>query len=97
MAMSKVNPSMMVAVAQDLDSKNEEWAMAVKRIYQLQAEMDGMWDGNANDNFNRIFNEEMKLYQGLYQMMGEYSGAIKTAAQSYVQGEEEVRNIMSRQ
>lgn len=97
MAMSKVNPTMMMAVAQELDSKNEEWAMAVKRIYQLQAEMDSMWDGSANDNFNRIFGEDMKLYQSLYQMMGEYSSAIKTAAQNYVQGEEEVRNIMSRQ
>lgn len=97
MAMSKVNPNMMVSIAQELDGKNEEWSASVKHIYQLQGELDAMWDGTANDNFNRIFGEELKLYQSLYQMMGEYSSAIRTAAQNYVQSEDEIRNIMSRQ
>ncbi|MCI8441761.1 MAG: WXG100 family type VII secretion target [Provencibacterium sp.] len=92
----RVTPEMMVNVSQSVDSKIDEWQRSVNKIYSLVQEMDTMWDGMANDTLNNTFQENIPKYNALTQMMTEYSTAIKQAANTYVNGEEEVKNIVSR-
>jgi len=96
MANMEITPSMMNQVASDIKNKIEEWRSAVKQIYQLQAELDAMWDGVAIEEFKRMFAEDQPKYEKLARMMDEYQEALVTMANNYVQGDNEAKAIISR-
>ena len=77
----RVIPEEMMSKAQSISTKIEEWNQKVNNIYKLQAELDGMWDGNANDTFNAQWNEDRTKYNTLTQVMQEYCHAVVKAAQ----------------
>lgn len=90
----RVIPEEMMSKAQSISTKIEEWNQKVNNIYKLQAELDGMWDGNANDTFNAQWNEDRTKYNTLTQVMQEYCQAVVKAAQLYAAREQEVVNII---
>lgn len=90
----RVIPEEMMSKAQNINAKIEEWNQKVNNIYRLQAELDGMWDGNANDTFNAQWNEDRTKYNNLTQVMQEYCRAINNAAQLYSEREQEIVNII---
>ena len=90
----RVIPEEMMNKAQSISTKIEEWNQKVNNIYKLQAELDGMWDGNANDTFNAQWNEDRTKYNTLTQVMQEYCQAVVKAAQLYAEREQEVVNII---
>ena len=96
MASMEITPSMMTQVAADIKTKIEQWRAAVKQIYQLQAELDAMWDGAAIEEFKRMFAEDHPKYERLARMMDEYQEALVTMANNYVQGDNEAKAIISR-
>ena len=96
MASMEITPSMMNQVAMDIRTKIDEWRSTVKQIYQLQAELDAMWEGNASDEFNRQFQEDQPKFDNLARMMDEYHQAIVTIADNYVQGDTEAKSYISR-
>jgi WXG100 family type VII secretion target len=91
-----VTPQTMNTIANDIENKINDWTDAVQKIYKLKDEMDAMWDGTANDTFNNMFAEDAPKFNNLAKLMQEYSTAIKTAANKYIQGEEEVKGIVSK-
>ena len=91
-----VTPQTMNTIANDIENKINDWTDAVQKIYKLKDEMDAMWDGTANDTFNNMFAEDAPKVNNLAKLMQEYSTAIKTAANKYIQGEEEVKGIVSK-
>lgn len=96
MSSMEITPSMMVSIAGDIKKKMEEWESNVTKIYQLHAELDAMWDGNANAEFNRMFEEDRQKFTRLSAMMDEYQSMILAAASNYTAGEEEAKTIVSR-
>lgn len=96
MASMEITPSMMNQVAMDIRTKIDEWRSTVKQIYQLQVELDAMWEGNASDEFNRQFQEDQPKFDNLARMMDEYQQAIVTIADNYVQGDTEAKSFISR-
>lgn len=96
MASMEITPSMMNQVASDIKNKIGEWRSAVKQIYQLQAELDAMWDGVAIEEFKKMFAEDQPKYEKLAQMMDEYQEALVTMSNNYVQGDNEAKAIISR-
>lgn len=91
-----VTPQTMNTIANDIENKINDWTDAVQKIYKLKDEMDAMWDGTANDTFNNMFAEDAPKFNNLAKLMQEYSTAIKNAANKYIQGEEEVKGIVSK-
>ena len=91
-----VTPQTMNTIANDIENKINDWTDAVQKIYKLKDEMVAMWDGSANDAFNNMFAEVAPKFNNLAKLMQEYSTAIKTAANKYIQGEEEVKGIVSK-
>ena len=91
-----VTPQTMNTIANDIENKINDWTDAVQKFYKLKDEMDAMWDGTANDTFNNMFAEDAPKFNNLAKLMQEYSTAIKTAANKYIQGEEEVKGIVSK-
>ena len=96
MAQTLVTPEVMISLATNIEAKIEDWNTAVNKIYQLQAEMDAMWDGDANDSFNALFEADKVKFNQLSSVMQEYASAIKQAANNYIQGEQEVNTIVQR-
>lgn len=60
-----VAPDTMQKLATLVENKIDEWNNAVQAIYQLQSEMDSMWDGDANNAFNQIFEEDKTKFSRL--------------------------------
>ena len=96
MAQLMVTPEQMNLIATNIEEKIQEWQDAVQKIYQLAEEMDAMWDGTANDSFNTLFSEDSVKFNNLTTLMQEYATAIRTAANNYIEGEEEVKGIVTR-
>lgn len=96
MASMEITPGMMNQVAADIKVKISEWRNAVKQIYQLQAELDAMWEGAAIEEFKKMFLEDQPKYERLAAMMDEYQEALITMANNYVQGDNEAKAIISR-
>ena len=96
MAQILVTPEQMNVMAGNIEEKIQERQEAVQKIYQLHAEMDAMWDGTANDSFNAVFKEDEPKFNNLTALMQEYAAAIRTAANNYIEGEEEVKSIVTR-
>lgn len=92
---TSVNPQEMLSTAKSLADKIGEWNQKVGEIYKLQSELDYMWDGNANAAFNNQWADDKVKYDQLSQLMAEYCEAISTAANLYIQREEEVHNIVA--
>lgn len=91
-----VSPEQMNQIAADIDAKIQDWQAAVQKLYTLHQEMDAMWDGTANDSFNNMFNDDLQKFNRLTSFMQEYATAIRTVANNYITGEEEVSAIVTR-
>jgi len=96
MAQTLVTPETMVTLAGGIEGKIGDWNTAVNSIYRLAAEMDAMWDGDANDAFNAQFADDKVKFQKLSTVMTDYTTAIKTAAKNYTAGEAEAKTIVTR-
>ena len=96
MAQMTVTPETMGTIAGDIEGKIGEWNDAVQKIYKLKEEMDAMWDGSANDTFNNLFADDAPKFNNLSTLMQDYATAIRTAANKYIQSEEEVKSIVSK-
>ena len=96
MSQITVTPQTMISLAEGIEDKIDERNNSVTAIYRLNDEMDAMWDGTANDTFNQMFQEDSTKFKSLSQVMQEYATAIKTAANKYIQSEDEVKGIVSR-
>ncbi len=90
-----VNPEEMIATANNIKGEIEAWNAAVADIYALQAELDAMWDGDANTEFNNQWAEDRPKYDTLAQAMTEYCQTVADAANLYIQREDEIRGIVA--
>lgn len=90
-----VTPAEMNQIASNIEEKISDWNQAVTKIYSLKDEMDAMWDGTANDTFNNMFAEDATKYNTLSSIMSDYAAAIRTAANKYIEAEQEVKTIVS--
>lgn len=95
MAEIKVTTEGMRNAASEFNAKMGEWEGMVNQIWSLLADLDAMWDGDANDAFNALIDEDKPKFEKLYMMMETYKDAIATAAQKYEEGEEEIKTIVT--
>lgn len=95
MAEIRVSTEGMRNAANDFEARMSDWKAMVDNIWGLLAELDAMWDGDANTAFNALVDEDKPKFERLYSMMEEYKNAINTAAQKYDATEEEVKGIVT--
>ena len=91
----RVSTEGMRNAANDFEARMSDWKAMVDNIWGLLAELDAMWDGDANTAFNALVDEDKPKFERLYSMMEEYKNAINTAAQKYDATEEEVKGIVT--
>lgn len=92
----RVTPEEMTQASNKVTQNIEQWNAGVDSIYKLTEELDAMWDGLANDAFNQRIGEDRPQYARLGAMMEEYSRAINIAASNYLQGEQQVSELVRR-
>ncbi|MGN0692574.1 MAG: WXG100 family type VII secretion target [Oscillospiraceae bacterium] len=90
----QVNPDEMNTQAQALDQIIGDWEDSVREITSLKQELDGMWDGLANDSFNERWENDLNKYNSLSLVMEDYRRAVVDAAKKYEQYEQEIKGIV---
>lgn len=83
MAQIEVRPEEMKRISSEINNLIEEYQQSVNRLYQLNAEMDALWDGDANNAFNDSFNNDKPKFMNLINMMNEYNQALTVIANNY--------------
>lgn len=96
MAKIELSTENMRQAASDFAVKIEAWSSLKDEIWALLADLDAMWDGDANNAFNALIAEDEPKFTRLLEMMETYKEAINTAAAKYDEGENEIKNIVSR-
>lgn len=95
MAEIRVNTENMRTAANYFQDKITDWKELVQQLWTLTQELDGMWDGDANEAFNDMISSDRPRFDQLASMMETYKQAIETAAARYDSGEAEVKGIVS--
>lgn len=90
----KVDPEVMENQATTLDNIIGEWSTQVKNITSLKQELDGMWDGLANDSFNARWENDLQKYNSLQLVLEDYRRAIIEAVTKYATYEQEINAIV---
>lgn len=90
----KVDPEVMINQAKTIDSLIGQWSEAVRAITALKDELDGMWDGLANDQFNLRWQEDLNKYNSLLVVLESYRRAIEEAVAKYEMYEAEIAAIV---
>ena len=90
----KVDPAVMTDQANKLDSLTGQWSDSVREITQLKQELDGMWDGLANDQFNARWENDLNKYNNLQVVLESYRRAIQDAVAKYEDYENEIAGIV---
>lgn len=90
----KVDPEVMTEQANTLDSLTGQWSDSVRDITALKEELDGMWDGLANDQFNVRWDEDLNKYNSLTVVIESYRRALQEAVAKYEAYEQEITNIV---
>lgn len=90
----QVNPEVMTEQGNKLDSLIGEWASSVSEIESLKQELDGMWDGLANDQFNVRWEGDLAKYNKLQVTMESYRRAISEAVTNYENYENQINSIV---
>lgn len=90
----KVDPEVMTEQASKLEDLTNQWSESVRDITNLKQELDGMWDGLANDKFNTRWEEDLKKYNTLLEAIESYRGAIQDAVTNYESYEQQIAKIV---
>lgn len=96
MAKIELSTESMRNAANEFANKIDEWNGMKEEIWALLADLDAMWDGDANDAFNALIAEDEPKFAKLLEMMTTYKDAINSAAQKYEETENDVKTIVTR-
>lgn len=69
MANIEATPEMMNNIANDLGKKIEQWNTAVKAIYDMQAELDGIFEGAARESLKAMMERDRPSYNALSELL----------------------------
>lgn len=89
----EVRPSDLRNAGKALNSDNERFKQAVSALEAAEAQLNGMWDGDANDAFHREFERDKKDWVNFYNLVRQYVEKLDEIAKTYEQAEDANRNI----
>ena len=74
--------------ASELSSSNGEFKNRVSELLAVQQELNGQWQGDANNAFNTAFNNDKGQWDTFAQLMDQYIEALQTIKQTYETAEQ---------
>lgn len=88
-----VTPAMLAEKADELKARNDKIKDKLIYLGDQERELDGMWDGPANDAFKREFGKKMAQMEEFVNSMYDYISALNRIAISYADAEKRSVNI----
>lgn len=89
MANIEATPEMMNNIANDLGKKIEQWNTAVKAIYYMQAELDGIFEGAARESLKAMMERDRPSYNALSELLTTYKNQIVKAAADFAAADQQ--------
>lgn len=82
-----ITAAQMKSNAEALKQLNDQFKAAVNRLLELQQNLSGMWEGEANDAFARAFQSDKIQMDNFYNAVEVYVQRLQAAATRYEQAE----------
>ena len=87
MAEIMVTASQLRRTAEQLQQLNSQFKTKTDDLNTKEAEINGMWDGQANDAFHAAFAKDHAQWEVFYNTIIEYVNALNQIADKYEQAE----------
>lgn len=83
----QVNPTDVVRVMNELTADNEKLACRIEQLKQLQADLAGIWEGEADRAFNATIMKDITTLESYHGLMQQFCLALQEIGQAYAQTE----------
>ena len=90
----RVDTAQVKNVVRVFENTIQEWDSQKTAIWKALAELDAMWDGDANTEFNALTAEDEPKFTQLSEVLKAFKEALNQAAVDYEQNEEVVTRIV---
>ena len=85
----------MTTVASNVEEVVSNYRASIERLYEIAARIDAMWVGDASQKFMTILGNDRAKFDALTIMLGEYISALRINANTYINAEDEVMQILN--
>lgn len=87
MAEIKVTAATLRTKAQSLRQTNAQFKSVISKLEATEGNLNGMWDGQANDAFHTAFSNDKIQMTNFYNAIEKYASALEDIATKYAQAE----------
>ena len=95
MSQFKVTSSVLKSQSSELSDLNGRFKSAVEQLVTAEANLNSMWDGEANDAFHNAFMVDRGKMNEFYNLISQYVEKLNTIATRYEQTEKTNTDIAS--
>lgn len=95
MPLTEVSTAQLLNVSKKVNDLIENYKRSVNKVYEIGAEIDGMWDGEANQKFNAILGADREKFNAMSTLISEYSRMLNETAATYARTEAEVLETLN--
>lgn len=95
MAGTEVLTRQLIDVASKVEDTMRNYDSSVNKMYNIGAELDVMWDGNANDKFNATMKNDRAKFTALKELVTKYIEVLRQNVDTYVKAEDNVIDVLN--
>ena len=92
---TEVTTGKLIQVANTLTDLIAQYDSSVDRFYDCGAEIDTMWDGDANQKFMYTLTNDRERFNALRDILRRYVEVLNQDANTYAQAESDVLNVLN--
>ncbi|MDR1067230.1 MAG: WXG100 family type VII secretion target [Clostridiales bacterium] len=93
---TEVMTSKLRETANELTNYIAQYNAKIEKLYQIGAEIDNMWDGNASEKFMTSLHGERDKFNALAKTISRYAEVLEQEAKTYEKAESDAINVVSR-
>ena len=95
MAGTEVITGQVLDVAKKVEEIVGNYNRSVNKVYQIGAEIDAMWDGEASQKFQQILGNDRTRFDAMATLLTEYANVLRQDMDIYVRTENEVKDTIN--
>ena len=83
----RVNPADMARILNELNADNEKLAGKIEQLRQLQSQLTGIWEGEADRAFQTTMTNDISTLESYHELMQQFCLALQDIGTMYVDTE----------
>ncbi len=95
MSGTEVLTGRMLEAAKNVEDIIGRYNQSVTKLYQIGAEIDGMWDGEASSKFMATLGNDRERFNAMTRMLTAYVEVLRRDAAIYAKAESDALNILN--